>query len=153
MSLGGGFSSAFNSAVANAYNAGVTTVVAAGNSNANAANFSPASEPKAITVGAIDQNTDRRASYSNFGSVLDIFAPGTNVLSTWIGSNTATNTISGTSMAAPHVAGLVVYLQRLEGLRTPASIASRLIALSTTNKVVDAGSGSPNRIAYNGNGA
>lgn len=97
MSLGGGYSSATNSAVRSAYSAGVTVVVAAGNDNANAANYSPASETTAITVGAID-SSDRRASFSNFGSVVDIFAPGVNILSSWIGSSTATNTISGTSM-------------------------------------------------------
>ena len=152
MSLGGGFSSAFNTAIANAHDRGVTTVVAAGNENANAANTSPASATQAITVGAI-QSDNARASYSNFGAVLDIFAPGTNILSTWIGSTTATNTILGTSMATPHISGLVLYLQTLEGLTTPASLASRIVALATTGKGTNPGSGSPNRIAYNGNGA
>ena len=97
MSLGGGFSSALNSAVRSTTNQGVTVVVAAGNDGANAANYSPASESTAITVGAIDIN-DNRASFSNFGTLVDVFAPGVNVLSSWIGSTTATNTISGTSM-------------------------------------------------------
>lgn len=97
MSLGGGYSSAVNSAVKSTVSAGVTVVVAAGNSNADASNYSPASESTAITVGATDSN-DARASFSNYGSLLDIFAPGVNVLSSWIGSTTATNTISGTSM-------------------------------------------------------
>jgi oryzin len=97
MSLGGGFSSATNSAVRSAYNQGVTVVVAAGNDNANAANYSPASEASAITVGAIDIN-DNRATFSNYGSILDVFAPGVNVLSSWIGGTTATRSISGTSM-------------------------------------------------------
>lgn len=97
MSLGGGFSSAVNSAVAATVNSGVTVVVAAGNSNADASNYSPASEPSAITVGAIDK-TDARASFSNYGTPLAVFAPGVNVLSSWIGSTSSTNTISGTSM-------------------------------------------------------
>jgi oryzin len=171
MSLGGSYSSATNSAVRGAYNAGVTVVVAAGNENQNAANVSPASEASAITVGAIDIN-DNRASFSNYGSVLDVFAPGVNVLSSWIGSTTATRSISGTSMgmfsslpsfkldvltnisiACPHVAGLAAYLIALEGLSSPSAVASRIIALATTGKVISPGSGSPNRIAYNGNGA
>ncbi|KAG4434068.1 Subtilisin-like protease 2 [Cadophora sp. M221] len=152
MSLGGAASSSLNTAIRNTIAKGVTVVVAAGNNNANAANYSPASEPLAITVGAIDIN-DNRASFSNFGSVVDIFAPGVNVLSSWIGSNSATNTISGTSMACPHVAGLAAYLIALEGLTTPASVQSRIKALGTTGKVISPGSGSPNLIAYNGNGA
>ena len=97
MSLGGGYSAATNSAVRAAYNKGVTVVVAAGNDNANAANYSPASEASAITVGATDIN-DNRASFSNYGTALDIFAPGVNILSSWIGSTSATRSISGTSM-------------------------------------------------------
>lgn len=151
MSLGGGYSSAFNNAIQSAYDAGVVTVVAAGNENTDAGNTSPASAPSAITVGAIQSN-NARASYSNYGSVLDIFAPGTNILSTWIGSSTATNTISGTSMATPHVAGLVLYLKALEGLASPGAVTQRLINLATTGVVSDA-KNSPNRLAYNGNGA
>ncbi|KAH7034607.1 alkaline protease [Microdochium trichocladiopsis] len=150
MSLGGGFSSAFNSAVNSAYSSGVLSAIAAGNSNTNAANTSPASAANAITVGSIDSSW-RRSSFSNYGSVLDIWAPGTSVLSAWIGSNSATNTISGTSMATPHVAGLILYLQALEG-GNAAAITSRLRALATPNRVTDV-SGSPNYILYNGNGA
>jgi oryzin len=97
MSLGGTFSSSVNSAVAGAVSAGVTVTVAAGNSGDNISNYSPASEPSAITVGAID-STDARASFSNYGALLDVWGPGVNTLSAWIGSTTATNTISGTSM-------------------------------------------------------
>jgi subtilisin family serine protease len=104
MSLGGPYSSQSNSAVRAATQAGIFTAVAAGNENQDAGNVSPASESTACTVGAVDSN-DARASFSNYGSYLDIFAPGVNILSTWIGSNTATNTISGTSMATPHIAG------------------------------------------------
>lgn len=151
-SLGGGYSASFNSVVRAGYNAGILSVVAAGNDNANASNYSPASETTAITVGAI-QSDWARSSFSNYGSVLDIFAPGTNVLSSWIGGNSATNTISGTSMATPHVSGLVLYLQVLESLNTPTAVTNRLRALATPNKVTSPGSGSPNYILYNGNGA
>ncbi|KAJ9661037.1 Basic amino-acid permease [Neophaeococcomyces mojaviensis] len=151
MSLGGGFSTAFNNAVKAAYNAGVVSVVAAGNDGVDASKQSPASAPEAITVGAIDK-TGARAYYSNYGNVVDIFAAGSDVLSTWIGSNTATNTISGTSMATPHIVGLVLYLQSLEGLSTPAAVANRITSLATTGVVTDT-QGSPNRLAYNGNGA
>ena len=102
MSLGGGVSSALDSAVDNSINSGVSYAIAAGNSNANACNSSPARVPRANTVGATT-NTDARASFSNFGTCLDIFAPGNNITSSWNTSDTATNTISGTSMATPHV--------------------------------------------------
>jgi subtilisin family serine protease len=143
MSLGSPFSQTSNNAVRNAVNAGVFVAVAAGNDNANAANYSPASEASACTVGATDIN-DNRSSFSNFGSVLDIFAPGTNILSTWIGSTTATRTISGTSMACPHVAGLAAYLITLEGARSPSALCQRIQSLSTRNVIANAGSGSPN---------
>ncbi|KAK4628870.1 Subtilisin-like protease 2 [Fulvia fulva] len=152
VSLGGAFDQASNNAVAQAVQAGVFVAVAAGNDGRNAANYSPASESSACTVGATDIN-DNRASFSNFGSILDIFAPGVNIQSTWIGSSTATNTISGTSMATPHIAGLAAYLIALEGARSPAALCSRIQSLSTRNVVVNAGSGSPNYLAYNGNGA
>jgi oryzin len=97
MSLGGSFSASVNSAVAGAVSAGVTVTVAAGNSGANASGYSPASEPSAITVGAID-SSDVRASFSNYGTLLDVWGPGVNTLSAWIGAPDATNTISGTSM-------------------------------------------------------
>lgn len=147
MSLGGGASSTLDAAVANAVNLGVTFVVAAGNSNANACNYSPARTASAITVGATT-SSDARASYSNFGSCLDIFAPGSSITSAWYTSNTALNTISGTSMASPHVAGAAaLYLEGAPGA-TPATVANALISNSTANKVTSAGSGSPNRLLY-----
>ena len=88
---------------------GVPTVVAAGNSNANACGYSPASEPKAITVGSTT-NTDARSGFSNYGTCLDIYAPGSGITAAWIGSDSAINTISGTSMASPHVCGGVALL-------------------------------------------
>jgi subtilisin family serine protease len=106
MSLGGGISSTLDTAVNNLIADGVTVVVAAGNSAANACNSSPARVPGAITVAA-STITDSVASFSNTGSCVDIIAPGVNITSAWIGSNTAKNTISGTSMASPHVAGAI----------------------------------------------
>ena len=100
MSLGGGFSSAWNQAVANAVNAGVVMVVAAGNESQDACNVSPASEALAITVGSTT-NTDAQSSFSNFGSCVDVYAPGSNIKSSWNTGVTDTNTISGTSMASP----------------------------------------------------
>lgn len=149
MSLGGGYSYAFNNAVQNAYDEGVLSVVAAGNENTDAANTSPASAPNAITVAAINKS-NARAYFSNYGSVVDIFAPGQDILSAWIGSTTATNTISGTSMATPHIVGLSIYLMGLESLSGPAAVTARIKELATTGVVTDT-KGSPNKLAYNGN--
>ena len=147
MSLGGGASSALDTAVNNAINAGVTFAVAAGNSNANACNFSPARTAAAITVGATT-STDARASYSNFGSCVDIFAPGSSITSAWSTSNTATNTISGTSMASPHVAGAAaLYLQANPGASN-ATVRNALVNNATTNVLTGVGTGSPNRLLY-----
>lgn len=140
MSLGGGYSAQSNRAVAQAVSAGMFVAVAAGNNGDDASNYSPGSEASACTVGATDSN-DNRASFSNYGRLVDIFAPGVNILSTWIGSNTATNTISGTSMATPHIAGLAAYLIALEGTRSPAALCSRIQSLSTKNVIANAGSG------------
>jgi subtilisin family serine protease len=147
MSLGGGASAALDTAVQNAINDGVVMAVAAGNSNANACNYSPARAANAITVGATER-TDVRASYSNFGTCLDIFAPGSGITSTWINSTTATNTISGTSMAAPHVAGVAAILLGTSPTSTPAEIAAKLRASATPNLVTSVGMGSPNYLLY-----
>jgi serine protease len=147
MSLGGGASTATDDAVARMTNAGVTVVVAAGNDNSNACNYSPARAPSAITVGSTT-NTDARSSFSNFGSCLDIFAPGSNITSAWYTGNTATNTISGTSMASPHVAGVAALYLAGNPTATPAQVTQAIINASTPNKVTSAGTGSPNRLLY-----
>jgi subtilisin family serine protease len=146
MSLGGGFSSAVNDAVTNAIAHGVTFAVAAGNDNLNACNYSPASTPAAITVGSTT-STDSRSSFSNFGPCLDIFAPGSSITSAWIGSDTATNTISGTSMATPHTAGVAALYLQANPTASPATVAAALINSSTPNLVIDP-AGSVNRLLY-----
>lgn len=147
MSLGGGISSSLDAAVQNSINRGVTYAIAAGNSNRNACNYSPARVGAAITVGATT-STDYRASYSNYGTCLDIFAPGSSIQSAWYTSNTATATLSGTSMATPHVAGVAaLYLQSNPGA-APATVAAALINNSTANVVLSRGTGSPNRLLF-----
>ncbi|KAL7628531.1 Cuticle-degrading protease [Parahypoxylon ruwenzoriense] len=148
MSLGGGASSSINSAARAMINAGVFLAVAAGNDNQNAANSSPASEPTVCTVGATTQS-DARASYSNYGSVVDIFAPGSSILSTWTSGRT--NTISGTSMATPHIAGLAAYLLALEGQRAPQTLCSYIASTANTGILSGIPSGTANRLAFNGN--
>ena len=146
MSLGGGASSALDTAVINSINDGVTYAIAAGNSNANACNYSPARVAAAITVGATGSN-DARASFSNYGTCVDIFAPGVGILSAWYTSNTATNTISGTSMATPHVAGVAaLYLQ--DNAATPLQVRDTIVNSATAGVVTNPGSGSPNRLLY-----
>jgi subtilisin family serine protease len=147
MSLGGGANTALDQAVRSAILKGVTFAVAAGNSNANASGFSPARVNQAITVGSTDR-TDARSSFSNYGALVDVFAPGRDITSTWNTSDTATNTISGTSMATPHVAGVVArYLQGKFNV-TPAQVEQAIVAASTPNKVTNPGPGSPNRLLH-----
>jgi subtilisin family serine protease len=147
MSLGGGVDATLDSAVSSAINSGVTFAIASGNSNADACNFSPARVPAAITVNATDIN-DARASFSNFGTCTDIFAPGVNITSSWNSSDTATNTISGTSMATPHVTGAAALWLATHTADTPAQVASGLINAATTGKVTNPGTGSPNRLLF-----
>lgn len=144
MSLGGGASSAVDNAVANLVAAGVTTVVAAGNDNANACNYSPARVPSAITVGSTAQG-DARSNFSNYGSCVDIFAPGSSITST--SQSGGSTTMSGTSMASPHVAGVAALYLEANPSATPAQVEAGIEDAATTGAVSDV-QGSPNLLAY-----
>ncbi len=147
MSLGGSASTALDNAVTNSINAGITYAVAAGNDNRNACNYSPARVGAAITVGSTT-SSDARSSFSNYGNCLDIFAPGSSITSAWHTSNTATNTISGPSMASPHTAGVAaLYLQGNPGA-SPATVRNALVNGASANRLSSIGSGSPNLLLY-----
>jgi subtilisin family serine protease len=146
MSLGGSVSTSLDSAVSASIADGVVYAIAAGNSNRSACNSSPARVSSAITVGATT-STDARASYSNYGSCLDLFAPGSSITSSWYSSDTATNTISGTSMATPHVAGVAaLYLQGHTA--TPQQVRDAIVAAATSGVVSNRMPGSPNKLLY-----
>ena len=147
MSLGGGASTSLDNAVSNSINSGVSYAIAAGNSNANACNYSPARVAAANTVGSTT-SSDARSSFSNYGTCLDIFAPGSSITSAWHTSNTATNTISGTSMASPHVAGAIALYLQTNPTASTATVTQALVSNSMPNKVSNPGSGSPNRLLY-----
>ncbi|MDM4721644.1 S8 family serine peptidase [Micromonospora sp. WMMA1363] len=151
MSLGGSASSALDSAVANSISSGVTYALAAGNSNANACNYSPARTATAITVGSTT-SSDGRSSFSNYGTCLDIFAPGSSITSAWNSSDTSTNTISGTSMASPHAAGAAALVLGENPSYTPQQVRDYLVDNATSGAVGNPGSGSPNKLLYVGDG-
>ncbi|KXJ97256.1 peptidase S8/S53 domain-containing protein [Microdochium bolleyi] len=150
LSLGGGPSQALNDACQAIIDAGATVIVSAGNSFADASNSSPANQPNVITVAACDRNY-KSAYFTNFGSVVHIFAPGVGITSAVPDSDTATATFDGTSEAAPHVAGVAAYLLAKEGSRTPAQLKARITELSIKNIIQDP-KGSGNRFLFNGGG-
>ncbi|MFN0300550.1 MAG: S8 family serine peptidase [Burkholderiales bacterium] len=147
MSLGGSISTALDMAVEKSIAAGVTYALAAGNANANACNSSPSRVSQALTVGATT-SADARSSFSNIGSCLDLFAPGSTITSAWITSDTATRAISGTSMASPHVAGAVALELEKNPNFTPAQVAAAIVNNATTGKIASIGTGSPNRLLH-----
>lgn len=160
MSLGGGKSPLLDQAVNAAVDAGIHFAVAAGNDNADSCNYSPAAAKNAVTVGA-STLADERAYFSNYGTCNDIFAPGLNIQSTWIGSKYAINTISGTSMASPHIAGLLAYLLSLQPSKdssyavadiTPKKLKASLISIATEGVLTDVPSNTANILAWNGGG-
>jgi subtilisin family serine protease len=152
MSLGGGVDTSIDTAVRNSINSGVTYAIASGNGNIlgirqNACNYSPARVAEAITVGAT-QNNDAAGSFSNFGTCVDILAPGVNITSAWDDNDTATNTISGTSMAAPHVAGAAALVLAANPSWSPAQVRDFLVDNATPNVVTNPGTGTPNRLLF-----
>src|SRR5439155_1358610 len=147
MSLGGGVSTALDTAVRNSISSGVTYAIAAGNSNTNAASSSPARVTEAITVGATTIN-DARSSFSNFGSVVDIFAPGSSILSAYNTSDTATATLSGTSMATPHVTGVAARILQATPTASPATVRNQIVSNATTNRLSGIPTGTSNRLLF-----
>ncbi|KAH8796878.1 serine protease [Flagelloscypha sp. PMI_526] len=146
MSIYGGVNDAVDNAVTAAINAGVHVVLCAGNNNADAKDFSPARNSLAVTVGASTID-DTRASFSNFGNLVDIYAPGQDVISTWSTSDEATNSISGTSMATPHVSGIIAYIISKSGNMSPTNMAQTIRNLGLKN--ILAGNPVPNNLAHN----
>ena len=145
MSLGGGLNSSLNTAATNLINSGVFLAVAAGNENQNACNVSPASASGTLTVAA-STSTDAKASYSNYGSCVDVYAPGSSITSTWL--NSGTNTISGTSMASPHAAGVAALYKGTFGDAASSTVVSWIINNSTANVITGNPTGTPNRLLY-----
>ncbi len=149
MSLGGGTDLALDAAVKASIDAGITYAVAAGNDSSDACSASPADQPDAITVGATDDK-DAKATFSNFGRCVDVFAPGVDITSVGITAPDSTAKMSGTSMATPHVAGgIALYLSEHPDAK-PADVAKALVGTATPDKVGDPGTGSPNKLLFVG---
>ncbi|MGH3383438.1 MAG: S8 family peptidase [Nocardioidaceae bacterium] len=149
MSLGGGASEALDAAVQGSIAAGVTYSVAAGNESSDACGGSPSRVPEALTVGATDDQ-DRGASFTNVGSCVDLLAPGVDITSDWVGSPDATETISGTSMAAPHVAGAAALYLSTNPDAAPAQVGEALVGSATPDVITNPGVGSPNLLLHTG---
>jgi subtilisin family serine protease len=145
MSLGGGLSSSLNTASTNLANAGIFLAVAAGNENQNACNVSPASASAVFTT-ASSTSSDAKSSFSNWGSCVEGYAPGSSITSTWL--NSGTNTISGTSMASPHIAGVAALYKSTFGDAASSTIVSWIINNSTSGVITGNPSGTPNRLLY-----
>ncbi len=157
MSVGGGKTQSINDAINNSISSGITWVVAAGNNNADSCQYSPSSTPAAITVGATNSSDARATGWSNgqasnYGTCLDIFAPGDKIISTSNGGDNANQSMSGTSMASPHTAGAAALLLAAEPSLTPAQVRDKLVANATPDKISDARTGSPNRLLFTGTG-
>ncbi|WP_257458469.1 S8 family peptidase [Archangium lipolyticum] len=149
MSLGGAKNTALDDAIRKSIASGVTFILAAGNENQNACSVSPARTAEAITVGATT-SSDSRASFSNWGSCVDVFAPGDEILSAWFSNDNETRLLSGTSMAAPHVTGLAALFLERNPTATPDAVAAALVDNSTPGKVANPGACSPNRLMFSG---
>lgn len=145
MSLGGGVSTALDAAVDAVIDAGIPVIVAAGNESVDACTVSPARTPRALTVGA-STVLDRRASFSNTGSCVDLFAPGHDIVSTWIDGTQ--RSLSGTSMATPHVAGVVARLMSETGISSPSALHQTIVDSAQVDRLSDIGTGSPNRLVH-----